>query len=251
MSLVSRIVLAIVCLASIQASAQQKLDVTLRHDSVFLKNEFQFRAVMKETKGYKLIQLRSQKDSILGLLMVFPKDTNLLFDARFPRINKMYDCLYPKMEMLTLYESYVRNEVIVNGELSEIGLTEYCKARNVPLTAIPIRKVARPNVATQDSILKANAELKMKTRVDITVTNSSAKVLNISSGRVVKTIDSKRTYAEKRQDSIPAGESKVIIAFDGEFICIVAEDNSEKDCLLVKHELKALTISSEGEHFKK
>jgi hypothetical protein len=232
-------------------NAQKKLNVTMRSDSVFLDKKFQFTAAMRESKSGTLVQMRAPDSSLQAMLVIVPQDTQLRFSGRFAKLDQMYDCLYPKMEMLTLYESYIRNGVMVNGVANEKGLKAYCEERKLELRQIPKRQVVKPGVAGQDSILKARAEEKMKAKVQIEITNNATNPVTVMSGRPGPVKEGKKTYSEKREEVIPAGQKKVFIAFDGELICIVAPDRSEKDCRTVSHEMKSLSIVAEGDAFGK
>lgn len=232
-------------------NAQKKLNVTMRGDSVFLEKKFQFTAAMRESKSGTLVQMRAPDSSLQAMLIIIPQDTQLRFSGRFAKLDQMYDCLYPKMELLTLYESYIRNGVMVNGVAQEKGLKAYCDERKLELRQIPKRQVVKPGVAGQDSILKARAEEKMKAMVQIEITNNATSAVTVMSGRPGPVKEGKQSYSEKREEIIPAGQKKVFTAFDGELICIIAADKSEKDCRKVTHEMKSLSIVAEGDGFGK
>ena len=238
-------------LLSLLTNAQEKFNVEMRNDSVFNNGELQFIAVEKISKENKLIQLKSPDQKLQAMLIVIRQEKKIRFSGRFPQLNLMYDCLYPDMEMFTLYESYIRNKVIVNGVVTEKGLRDYCNSRKLELREIPRRQVAKPGVGVQDSILKARTEERMKARVDIMISNTSGKPVTVTAGRMGGTVNGKRNYSEKRQDIIPPGERRNFIAFEGELICIVAGDKSEKDCRVVTHAMKSLTILPEGERFER
>jgi hypothetical protein len=232
-------------------NAQKKLNVTMRGDSVLLEKKFQFTATVRESKSGTLVQMRAPDSSLQAMLIIIPQDTQLRFSGRFAKLDQMYDCLYPKMELLTLYESYIRNGVMVEGVAQEKGLKAYCDERKLELRQIPKRQVAKPGVAGQDSILKARAEQKMKAMVQIEITNSASVPVTVMSGRPGPVKEGKQTYSEKREEIIPAGQKIAFTAFDGELICIIAIDKTEKDCRKVTHEMKSLSIVPEGDAFGK
>lgn len=244
-----RILMIILLLTQATVNAQEKFNVEVRNDSVFNNSELQFLITEKTSKGNSLINIKSPDNTLQAILVVVHQDKKIRFSGRFPTLNLMYDCLYPEMEMTTLYESYIRNKVFVNGVVNEKGLREYCESRKVELRAVPRKQVARPGVGAQDSLLKARTEERMRARVDIMVVNTSGKPVTVMAGRAGQPVNGKRNYSEKRQDVIPPGERRAFVAFESELICIVAGDKTEKDCRVVTHAMQSLTILPEGEGF--
>lgn len=232
---------------SLQAYSQKNFKVTMRNDSVFNNNVLQFVVTKKSSLDKQLIQLRAPDSSVQAFLIVVLQDDKLRFSGRFVKLDKIYDCLYPKMEMLTLYESYIRSGVFVNGVADLKGLDAYCKERKIEMRSIEKRKVAKPS--ERDSILKLNAEERMKNMVQIEISNTSANAMTIMAGTQGGMVNGKRVYREKRQDIIPAGERRMFTAFIGELICIVA-GAEERDCRQVDHSMRQLTILEKGEGFK-
>jgi hypothetical protein len=244
-----RLLVIVLLFANAAANAQEKYKIEVRNDSVFNNSELQFLVNEKTSKGNSLINIKSPDNKLQAILVVVPQEKKIRFSGRFPTLNMMYDCLYPEMEMSTLYESYIRNKVFVNGVVNEKGLRDYCESRKVELRAVPRKQVARPGVGTQDSLLKARTEERMRARVDIMVSNTSKRPVTVMAGRAGESVNGKRNYSEKRQDVIPPGERRAFVAFENELICIIAGDKTEKDCRVVTHAMKSLTILPEGEGF--
>lgn len=241
----------LVCISNILL-AQKKLDVTMRGDSVFLENKFQFRAQHKESNGTLLVNLRAPDSSLQAILIFIPHEDQYRFNGRFLKLEKMYDCLYPKMEMTVLFESYIRNKVLVNGVANLEGLNAYCTDRKVELKDIPRKKVMKPGTAEQDSMLRVAAEARLKTMLQVEVYNNAPFPVTVLSGRPGNMVDGKRTFSEKREEMVDPGQRKMIVTFDKEIICVVGSNHQELDCRQVSPTMSLkLSINSKGDGFGK
>ena len=141
---------------------------------------------------------------------------------------------------------------MVNGIANMDGLKGYCNERKVELKDIPKRKVAKPGTAEQDSMLRVNAETKLKTMMQVEVYNNASFPVTVLSGRPGNTVDGKRTFAEKREEMVDPGTTKVIITFDKEIICVVGSNHTELDCRQVSPTMsRKLSINSKGDGFGK
>lgn len=231
--------------------AQDKLNITVRNDSVFNDSKFEFFAYEKNAGTKKVVLLYAPDSTLQATLYTILQGDTMIFVGRFSKLNKMYDCRYPAVKPVTLYESYIRNGVMRNGKASLEGLTAYCATRKIELKEMPRRQVARPGVGESDSLLKVRAEEKMKAMVKVEIVNTSGIPVTVMSGMPAATSrEGKRQYAEMREEVYAPGEKKTLIAFNGEVLCIITADKTEKDCRPVTHALNRLTIAASGDKFR-
>ncbi len=160
--------------------AQERYDVTYHNDTVFNNNIPQFICQHQAKQNLEGYSLRSLDNKLQALLVVRNDSNKIKFSGSFPRLGFRYVCLYPKIEIITLLDSYIRNKVIVNGMPNLEGLKAYCKERSIPLDSIIARKKMDP--AVRDSILIATAKEDAKNQVKFTFHNNAAKPVRIFIG---------------------------------------------------------------------
>ncbi|CAN5445839.1 hypothetical protein BH11BAC2_BH11BAC2_01400 [soil metagenome] len=235
------------------SNAQEKFDVTLRNDTVFNNGKPQFLAKFRPgPKGTRMYSLYSMDGKMQAILTMTEQGDQLRFSGRFPLIYVIYDCLYPKMEILTLMDSYVRSKVMVGGIAQKEGLQSYCKERGLPLREIPIRKVMKPGMdASLDSALAQRAKEQEAKKIEILIKNNSKDEVSIFVGdslakEKIGPDDKTVPFREGRIEKIAGGTEMKIVAFIGEKIGISSKDNNLYDCRPVVRELKQLKVRSNG-----
>ena len=174
------LVLLVVLINFSCASAQERYDVTLKNDTVYNHGAPEFLCKFKGSVKGDIYSLRTLENKTEAILIIFPQEgNNIKFTGTFTSLNLQYACLYPKMEIVTLMDSYIRNKVFVKGKSNLEGLKAYCKERNLSLDVMG-RKAQSP--AIRDSILVANAKADALSQIKFTFHNNSAKPVRIFIG---------------------------------------------------------------------
>jgi len=250
-------------LLSLTANSQNKEipknKVTMIGDTVYKNNIPQFNVkskVMSNKLGAQMYAFYSFDKKTQAILTMTLVNDTIRFTGRFPSLSLIYDCLYPKIEFITLLESYINNKIIVDGKADQKGLEAYCKERNILLREIPIRKVARPGQdAKKDSIMTARALERQAKQFKFNMLNKGKKEVNVFLGDTSAT--NNRTnkpdaipFRQGRYEMINAGETKELIGFEGEYVCITDSLHKIYDLRLLKKDLKTLTVKGNLKKFE-
>lgn len=174
------LLLMLMCLCGMNAIAQEKFDVLLRNDTVFNSNVPQFICEHKNKGQLDGYSLRTLEKKLQAVLIVKNDSSGMKFSGSFPTLGLRYACLYPKIEIITLLDSYLRNKVMVNGEASREGLQAYCKERAIPLDTMTTHKKINP--ATRDSMLIATAKADAASQVKFTFHNNASRPVKVFIG---------------------------------------------------------------------
>ncbi len=161
------------------SDAQERYDVTMSNDTVYNHGDAQFICKFRPGKKGDLYSLRSLDNKTQALFIVQEQTNNWKFSATFTTLNLHYGCLYPKMEILTLMDSYIRNKVFLNGMPNLEGLKAYCKERSLDLVTMGHKAQSR---ALRDSTLAANARLDAANQIKFTFHNNADKPVRVFIG---------------------------------------------------------------------
>ena len=152
----------------------------LVHDTVF-NNDKPIFLCNEDIKPPHLIYfLRNFQRKTMAVVHFEMQDSVLKSSVSFPFLNLRYNVYYPKMEIVTLLESFVRNKIIVNGTIDTIGLKAYCKQRQILMTSMTQRRTIRPTA--NDSSLGERAKKDYQSQIPIEIINSSYAMISINLG---------------------------------------------------------------------
>ena len=160
--------------------AQERYEVVLKNDTVYNHGVAQFLCKFKGSDKGDVYSLKTLENKTAAILIIKPFNENVKFSGTFPLLGVRYACLYPKMEIITLLDSYIRNKVFVNGNVSLEGLQNYCKDRSLSLDKPPVRKAQSP--AIRDSTLSANARADAASQIKFTFHNNANRPVRIFIG---------------------------------------------------------------------
>ena len=223
------------------APAQERYDVTLKNDTVYNNGVPQFLCKLRgSNKGdfYSLQTLENKTEAILFIIK--QEGNNIKFSGVFTNLNLRYNCLYPKMEIITLLDSYIRNKVFVNGKANLEGIKAYCKERNLVLQPMG-HKTQSP--AIRDSILAANAKADALSQVKFVFHNNADKSVRIFIG------DKPKGGSGRVQIIVSHGELNEH-ARKTEKIFLLNDAGDEMKSIPVTNELKRVVINASADGFE-
>lgn len=257
--------LTLLCfVVSLTVSAQEKAKektkdkITLVNDTVYKNGIGQFTVRTRGSKTNTDLALHtfiSFDKKIQAMISMKLVNDTIRFSGRFPEILVAYDCLYPKIDLQTILESYINNKIMVNGIAKKEGLELYCNERNLPLRTIVTRTVSKPGQdAKRDSIMAIRTKERMAKQFKFELANKSNKDVNVFLGDTTSSPNrtmrpSEIPFRQGRYEMIKAGETKQLIGFEGEYVCLTDSLHKIYDLHLLKKDLKSLTVKGKATKF--
>jgi hypothetical protein len=252
---IRKLILLLVFTMSIQlVCAQEKSKVTLVNDTVYMDGKPQYSVKTRYSKDslMQIHSLRSLEGKLEGMLTTTLKNDTMQFVGRFPGPNMAYNCLYPKVSLFTLMESYIHNKVMVNGSASKEGLEKYCKEREIPLRELPVKSVSRPGKDPKlDSLMAIRTKEHMDKKFTFTLKNNSKEQVSIFMGdttasRSLSKNPNAVAFRQGRYEMVNPLEEKSLIGFEGEYVCITDSLHKLYDCRKLEKTMKSIAVKTGG-----
>ena len=234
-------ILLLISLIHLSSSAQELYDVKLINDTVYNHGEPQFICKSRNEKNGSLFSLRNLDNKAEAMLVFISQNDKIKFMGTFPVLQVRYSCLYPKLEIITLMDSYIRNKVFVNGKANLKGLKDYCKERNLVLDTLIARKVQSP--MKRDSVMVAHAREDALSQIKFTFHNNASKPVRVFIGNKPK------GGSGRIQIIAPHGELNEH-ARKTEKIFLINDEGEEIKSLSVTDSLKRIVIKESADGFE-
>ena len=250
--------LCIVFTYSLSAQEKAKDKVTILNDTVYKNGTPQFvvkTRTSEKNPNLSLFTLVSFDKKIQAMLTFKLIDDTTRFMGRFPIAGVTYNCLYPKLDILTLMESYVNNKIMVEGVATKEGLEKYTKERGLTLDPIVVRSVSKPGQdPKRDSLMMARSKERLEKQFKFNLINKSKSEIMIFLGDTTASPNRSKNpkelpFRQGRYEIVKGMETKELIGFDGEYVCISDSLHKIIDLRLLKKDLKTLTVKSSAKKF--
>lgn len=235
------ILLLIILLQCSFSYGQEKQQVTLKNDTVYTNGIPQFICQEKKNEKARIYSLRSMDSKLQGLLIFRMENDTIRFSGTFPYLGLRYTCLYPKIEILTLLDSYIKNKVFVDGKANAEGLAAYCKERELVLDNHIANSTKSP--AKRDSILAARAREDAMNQIKFTFHNNAPKPVKVFIG------DKPKGGSGRIQIVPPHGDLKEH-ARKTEKIFLLNDAGDEIKSMAVTDSLKRIVIKASADGFE-
>jgi len=261
--------LFILLVIPISLFAQKKDAFVLRNDSVFYNKVFQFKtefrtasaspktdSIKVPAKSMQSVSLKSPDGKVQAMLNIQEKDTTIKFMARFPIIGLAYECLYPKVELSTILESYVKNKVMVDGIATKDGVKAYCKERNIPIIdQEELKKQREAKNKERDSVLAIRTQEKMAKKFELTLKNNADSSVYIFIGDTTASKSSAKKpealpFRQGRYELVNGKEEKSLTVFADEFLCISNSKHEILDFKKLDKTIIKLSVNKKGKKFE-
>ncbi len=232
---------AIILFSITNVFAQEKFNVSLKNDTVYNNNVVQFICQTKSKDSVSIYSLRSLDNKLQALLIFRYERDTIKFSGTFPYHSARYACLYPKIDILTLLDSYIRNKVMVNGVANLAGLEAYCKERHIVLD----RSIehSSKNPSKRDSVLTARAKADAANQIKFTIYNKAPKPVKVFIG-------DKPKGGSGRLQLIPAFGELEEHARNTERVFLISDNGGDFKAIAVNESLTKIVINASADGFE-
>lgn len=234
MNKIYRSLLIVLTALTVNAQAQTSGDVKLENDTVFLKGVPQFTCKAMIKKGMSLYTINSLDKIAQASLMLVDRDSTIGCTARFEPLMLKYETIYPKVDISVLIESYIKNNVLINGKVDSLGLALYCKERHVVL--VPMRYKNKNGTPFNDSLMVQRAKEDMASQIVFNIENIKTSSAKVSIG----------SPSNNRIKFLAPGQKYDDHARPGEKICLLDNNDKVISCEEVNSKLKSIQITKKG-----
>ncbi len=187
--------------------------------------------------------------------LTFSKMSGVIsFKGEFKTVALSYSISYPEGTTIqTILESYNKNQIIVNDNISAAGLEKYCLDRKIPMQKmLSNEEWAAKQKAMEDAAAKAEVKPKSTNNKSQTIESSiyvSFTLVNNSTNKVRYYIGKEPKYGSGSTNSIGGNTQTSEHGTIGEKFCIVDEHDNPISCNTITEGMGKIEINKGGNGF--